>query len=280
MKTKLPLISIVIPCFNDPYYIIESVQSAIGQTYINKEIIVVDDGSNLETKKTLASLESRIDLLITQENKGLSCARNEGIERSRGEFILVLDSDDSFDTEFCEKAAEVLLSSEDIKIVTCYAKRFDERGLIDIFKPVGGTIKNFLFFNAAIGNSLYRKKDWKRVKGYDEMMTQGYEDWEFYIRLMAGGGEAYVIKQPLFHYRQKKESMRIDANKIRHDLQKYIYSKHSMLYKDHFNLFIDHLLKRIETEEKEKIKNTKRLEFKIGQFILKPLRYIKSLINK
>jgi len=279
MNKKQPLLSIIIPCYNDPYFIKESVDSAISQTYLNKEIIIVDDGSNLETKKALASLKSRIDHLITQENKGLSAARNEGIKRSSGEFILVLDSDDFFEPEYCEIAAKVLLSSEDIKLATCYAKRFDEEGLIDIFKPIGGSIENFLLFNAAIGNSLFRKKDWEFVKGYDERMTQGYEDWEFYIRLLANGGEAYVINEPLFNYRQKKKSMRTEANEIRYELQKYIYFKHSNLYKDHYNLFIDHLLKRIEKEENEKLKNTKRIEFKIGETILKPMRFIKAQLK-
>lgn len=276
MNKKDPLISIVIPCYNDPYHIKESVDSAIAQTYWNKEIIVVDDGSNLETKEVLANIKFNIDLLITQENKGLSTARNAGIKQSKGQFILVLDSDDFFEPEFCAKAATVLQTSENIKIATCYARRFNEEGIIDIFKPVGGTIEKFLLFNAAIGNALFRKKDWEIITGYDEEMVQGYEDWEFYIRLLAGGGEAYVIKESLFNYRQKKKSMRIDANKIKYEIQRYIYFKHSSLYKDHYNIFIDDLLKRIEEEEREKIKNTKRLEFKIGQAILKSLRFLKS----
>tara|TARA_R100000935_G_scaffold16940_4_gene33448 strand:- start:9738 stop:10580 length:843 start_codon:yes stop_codon:yes gene_type:complete len=279
MKQSTPLISIIIPCYNDPYYILESVQSAIGQTSVNKEIILVDDGSNIDTKKVLAKIKSKIDLLITQENKGLSAARNAGIKQSKGDFILVLDSDDFFEPEFCSKAAAVLQNSEDIKIVTCYARRFNDGGIIDIFKPVGGTIENFLLYNAAIGNALYRKKDWEKIKGYDEKMVNGYEDWEFYIRLLAGGGEAYVINEPLFNYRQKKESMRIDANKIKYKLQRYIYFKHSSLYKNHYTLFINYLLKKIEIEEKEKIKNTKRLEFKIGAKFLNPIRKIKKLLK-
>ncbi|TVZ25574.1 hypothetical protein JM83_0499 [Gillisia sp. Hel_I_86] len=276
MNKPDPLISIVIPCYNDPYYIVKSVQSAIEQTYKNKEIIVVDDGSNLKTKKVLANIKTKIDLLITQENKGLSAARNAGINQSNGDLILVLDSDDFFEPEFCAKAAEVLQSSEDIKIATCYARRFNEEGIIDIFKPSGGGIEKFLLFNAAIGNSLYRKKEWETVKGYDEKMIKGYEDWEFYIRLLAGSGEAYVINEPLFNYRQKKQSMRIDANKIKYELQKYIYFKHSNLYKEHYTLFIEDLLKRIEAEEKEKLKNTRRIEFKIGKTILKPIKFLKS----
>ena len=62
------LISIVIPCYNDAKFIEQAIDSAINQTHSNKEIIVVDDGSNKDTKLVLKSLEHKIDKLITQEN--------------------------------------------------------------------------------------------------------------------------------------------------------------------------------------------------------------------
>ena len=70
------LISIIIPCYNDAQYIEQSVQSALDQTYPYKEIIVVDDGSNVETKAVLKQLEPKITHLITQENQGQSTARS------------------------------------------------------------------------------------------------------------------------------------------------------------------------------------------------------------
>jgi glycosyltransferase involved in cell wall biosynthesis len=64
------LVSIIIPCYNDAVYISDAVQSAFNQTYPNKEIIVVDDGSNQKTKEKLKNLRPKIDVLITQENQG------------------------------------------------------------------------------------------------------------------------------------------------------------------------------------------------------------------
>jgi glycosyltransferase involved in cell wall biosynthesis len=83
------LISIVIPCYNDAEFIGQAVDSALNQTHLNKEIIVVDDGSNEETKIVLKSLKHKIDKLITQENLGQSTARNNGIKQANGSFILV-----------------------------------------------------------------------------------------------------------------------------------------------------------------------------------------------
>jgi glycosyltransferase involved in cell wall biosynthesis len=272
-------ISIIIPCYNDAAYIEEAVKSANRQIWCNKEIIVVDDGSNKKTKRVLKELEPEIDLLITQENKGLSAARNIGIENAKGAFIVLLDSDDFFEPEFCEKALSVISEDKSVKIVTCYANRFNENGIIDIFKPSGGGITNFLNYNAAIGNSMIRKQDWNMAGKYDESMKEGFEDWEFYIRLLKSGGYAYVLEEALFNYRQKKKSMRGSANKIKYELQKYIYYKHQDLYKQHFEVFIEYLLEKIEREEKEKIKHTHRLEFRLGRTILNPLRRIKRMFK-
>ncbi|WP_298247537.1 glycosyltransferase [uncultured Christiangramia sp.] len=272
------MVSIIIPCYNDPVFIIEAVQSAIDQTYKNKEVIIVDDGSNKETKAVLNSLKLKVNKIITQPNRGLSAARNIGISAANGKFIVVLDSDDFFSPSFCEKAVKIFLENKsEYKVITCYAKRFDRKGVIDIFKPKGGGIENFLFFNAAIGNSLFTKLDWQQIEGYDENMRKGFEDWEFYIRLLSNSGKAYVIKEPLFHYRQKEQSMRKSANKIKYELWAYIFRKHSELYKNNYESMIDFFISKIALEEKEKIKNKERIEYKVGTKILAPIRFIKRL---
>lgn len=278
MEINKPLISIIIPCYNDVLYIEQAVNSAINQTYPNKEVIIVDDGSNQETKAMLKKLASKITKLITQENKGQSTARNVGIKEAKGDYILVLDSDDFFAPTFCEKAAAVFESRKEVKIITSFVNRLIADKKVDIFKPYGGDIKQFLSNNQATGSCMFLKLDFEKVNGYDEIMRKGFEDWEFYIRLLQNGGEAFVIQEPLFNYRLRNDSTTIKANKIKYTLLKYIYFKHKDLYTANYELFITHLLGKIEWEEREKIKNTQRLEFKIGKAILKPMRWIKSLV--
>ena len=271
------LISVVIPCFNDFKYIEEAVNSALNQTYQYKEIIIVDDGSNLKTKEILKKIEPKITKLITQENQGQSKARNAGIEASKGDYILVLDSDDYFESTFCEKA---ILSLDDstIKLVTSFAKRFNDVYSYDVY-PKGGGLRDFLIHNQATGSVMFRKKDYILAGGYDETMKSGFEDWEFYIRLLKDGGTAFVIPEFLFNYRAKENSTTTRANKIKYKLQNFIYEKHQSLYILYFQDLVSHLLGRIEREENEKIKNTKRLEFKIGKTILKPFRLIKKIFT-
>ena len=280
MNFNLPLISIIIPCYNDAQYIEQSVNSALNQTYQNKEVIVVDDGSNAETKAVLKKLAPQITKLITQENQGQSTARNVGIRETKGEYILVLDSDDFFEPTFCEKAMAVFKNDGNVKLVVSYANRISDSKIIDIFKPLGGHLESFLLNNCAMGSAMFKKYDWDKINCYDENMRNGFEDWEFYIRLLQNEGKAHVIPEPLFNYRLRKNSTTNKANKIKYDLLKYIYFKHQDLYKANFELFISHLLSRVEREEKEKLKNTQRLEFKIGKAVLKPFRWFKLIFNK
>lgn len=269
-------LSIVIPCYNDSLFIEESIDSAISQSYGNKEVIVVDDGSEVETKEIIKSFKSKIDLIITQENKGLSAARNVGIQEAKGEYIIVQDSDDYFDSSFAEKAINIIRSNEDCKIVTSEARRFNQAGTLDIFTPVGGGLKNFLFQNSAIGNSLFRKDDFLKIGGYDEEMMDGFEDWEFYIRLLELGGYAHVIKEPLFNYRQKNISMRMEANQIQFEIWEYIFKKNHHLYHASYDKLIENYTKTLRKERNQFLKLKDSKEYILGDLLLKPFRYLKK----
>lgn len=274
-----PLISFVIPCFNDAVYIEQSINSALNQTYKNIEIIVVDDGSNAETKEILKSIEPKLTKLITQENKGQSSARNVGINVAKGKYIVTLDSDDFFEPTFCEKALVVFKENTNAEIVTCNAYLLYKDKEREIFNPKGGTILDFLLSNSALGTSMFKRDSWNKVKGYDDSMKSGFEDWEFFIRLLQYGGECKVIKEELYNYRKKENSTTKRANKVKYDLLRYIYKKNENIYKQFFYDFISFLLLRIEKEEKGKLKIYSSLEYKIGFYILHPFKYVKRMLN-
>lgn len=267
-------ISIVIACYNDHEYIEKAVQSALDQSYLNKEVIVVDDGSNAETKAILKELEPKIDLLVTQQNKGVSTARNKGIKSATGEFILILDSDDFFETSFCEKAIRKFQEDPSVKIITCYSNWFSSNRDSLIFKPDGGTIKNAIIGNVAMGSSMFKKEDWSLVNGYDQQMQDGYEDWEFYIRLLKSSGRVEVIPEVLFNYRNKKNSRNKKANLAKYQLLEYIYFKHADIYKENFSFFIQEWLKSNKKSESFKKQVMDSIDYKVGYNLLKPFRYL------
>lgn len=278
--SNMPLLSIVIACYNDAEYIEQAVTSALSQTYSNKEVIVVDDGSNQETKAVLKKLESKLTKLITQENQGQSIARNNGIIKSKGKYILNLDADDFFEITFCEKAIDKFEVDEEIAIVTCNVNRFNTIGAIDVFFPNGGFLNDFLFSNAAMGSSMFKRKDWESCGGYEEKLPiLGLEDWEFYIQILKFGGYAHVIQETLFNYQVRENSTTDRIREIRLDKFKHIIMKHKQLYSDNFEILVENLFDQIKRERTEKIKNTLRLEFKIGKAILKPLRWIKVVLK-
>ncbi|MCG2419878.1 glycosyltransferase family 2 protein [Aequorivita sp. F47161] len=273
------LISIIIPCYNDGEFIEKSVRSALTQSYLNKEVIVVDDGSNIVTKKILRDLEPELDLLITQENRGQSSARNNGIQNASGDFILVLDSDDYFEPTFCEKAFLEMKKNEYIKLVTCHAMLHFQDNSKRIYIPNGGTLIDFLYSNSAIGNALFRKKDWEVIGGYDETMRDGWEDWEFYIRLIQLGGICEVIPEVLFHYNKRCNTTTLRANSKKYELWRYIFSKHAALYMENYKLTIDFLLDKIKQEESEMKSIRNKIDFRVGRNMLYPFRMIKRIFK-
>ena len=92
-----PLVSILIPSYNSEKWIKSTIESALAQTWKNKEIIIVDDGSTDNTCSIAKQYESKILKVITQENSGACVARNKAFSISQGDFIQWLDSDDLLD---------------------------------------------------------------------------------------------------------------------------------------------------------------------------------------
>ena len=88
-----PKVSVIIPLYNQRRFVGEAIQSALGQSYGNVEVIVVDDGSTDDPARILEQYGSSIKV-VSQENKGLAGARNTGIRHSTGEYLQFLDADD------------------------------------------------------------------------------------------------------------------------------------------------------------------------------------------
>src|SRR5713226_4394344 len=91
-----PLVSVIIPAFNSAQYISETLSSVFGQNFLDFEVIVINDGSqdSEELERVLQPYLNRITYL-KQENRGPSSARNAGIYQARGQFIALLDADDT-----------------------------------------------------------------------------------------------------------------------------------------------------------------------------------------
>lgn len=108
-----PLVSVIIPVFNVLPYLREALDSVINQTYKNLEILIVDDGSTDGSGEVCDEyLSDPRVIVIHQENKGLSGARNTALDRMTGEYVAFLDSDDAFMPEMIEKTLEAITRSK------------------------------------------------------------------------------------------------------------------------------------------------------------------------
>ena len=106
-----PLVSIIIPCYNQVLFLEEAVDSVLNCTYPNFEIIIVDDGSHDHSAKIALKIHEKNPEkihVIMQENAGPANARNVGIKAARGKYILPLDGDNKISEDYIQKAVEVL----------------------------------------------------------------------------------------------------------------------------------------------------------------------------
>ena len=113
-EQKRPEISIIVPVYKVEQYLNECIDSILAQTFTDFELILVDDGSPDNCPAlcdAAAAKDSRIRV-IHQQNKGLSGARNAGIEIARGNWLSFIDSDDSIDRTFCEKLYHAVKNTE------------------------------------------------------------------------------------------------------------------------------------------------------------------------
>jgi glycosyltransferase involved in cell wall biosynthesis len=224
-----PYVSVVIPCYNQGNYIEEAVDSVLAQSYDDLEIIIVDDGSiDGETRRFLENYAPPKTRILYSENKGVSHARNLGIQEASGTYILPLDGDDKIAPTYIEKALQILESRPDLGIVYCEAAFFG--GKTGPWKLPPYEFPNILVGNCIFCTALFRKSDWEKVGGYKEDMKTGWEDWEFWLSLIEAGAGVYRIPETLFCYRQAENSMSQLSQQDPLALMKTIMRYHPHLY--------------------------------------------------
>lgn len=228
-----PLVSIIIPCYNQAEYLGEAVESVVNQTYQNWEAIIVNDGSNDNTREVATGLINRYHnckiFLYEKSNGGLASARNYGIRKSNGTLILPLDADDKIRPEMISKCVEVLKLYKNIYIAYTDVQQFGSvSGLVE---AADYDFKKLIYDNQLNYCSLYKREVFEAIGGYNEkMLYQGYEDWEFWISAGEKGFYAKRIPQPFFCYRVRQGSMFMNAVQHDDELRSQIVLAHPYLY--------------------------------------------------
>lgn len=188
-KTKMDnLISVVIPCFNSESFIRDCINSVLGQTYKNIEVIVIDDGS---TDGTLIILEefAEIVTILRQRNRGAASARNLGIKHSKGSLIALLDSDDIWELDKLEKQMIKMVETK-FDLVYCGGESFGQSGPSKKYIPIfsGNCYQNFIenptkaIVILGCSSALFHKSILDRSGYFDEDFLGAAEDWDFFRR--------------------------------------------------------------------------------------------------
>ena len=230
-----PLISIIIPCYNNKNVILESINSALDQSYRNIEIIVVDDGSTDDSYELVSNSIQGLEnaRVIRQDNQGPAAARNTGFSFSSGDYLVFLDGDDILHKEYVETCLAVYEKDPALNIVYCDVELFENKtGLWKLHPFSESTI---LLYNSIPVFAMIRSCVFNQIGKYDTKLRCG-EDWELWIRILQRFSGVYKIPKVLYYYRKRNEKNSLtDLDKVynfRDDSLLYIYNKHQQLYRD------------------------------------------------
>lgn len=213
-------VSIVIPCYNYGKFLSEAIESAQSQDYENIEIIVVNDGSTDDT----IEVSNKYDvMLINTMHRSVSHARNTGISKASGKYIVCLDADDKLSHNY---VSELLPLMEKYDIVGTWAQMFGDRNEILTYDKVTKVNHSMLRYKNFVHTSaMFKKKLFKKHGGFDEQLLKGYEDWDYWRRLALLGSTIYVLHKPLLFYRKHGNTRNDEAKKYNKELFEYINNK-------------------------------------------------------
>ena len=210
--------SIIVPVYNAENYLYECVKSVLSQSFLDFELILVDDGSTDKSGKLcdeFAAEDDRI-IVIHKTNGGQSTARNQGVDIAKGKYLVFLDSDDFInDNSFLESLYRSSTSGVDI-VVYRYLKYFSDHtsdcgikmgGLFENSKIelVGELVRRDAFFCSCWSKIVKAELIKQNGIRFDESLS--CEDMDWYFNVILKARTISVIDQPFISYRQREGSV-------------------------------------------------------------------------
>jgi glycosyltransferase involved in cell wall biosynthesis len=205
-----PLVSVVIPCYNQGRFLREAVESVRRQTYPRVEVIVVDDGSTDDTAAVADELRVRC---IRQENRGLAGARNRGLADSTGEYVVFLDADDRLLPPGIEANVDAFAARPEVPLVAGSFLTFTSSGdpdPISIPPQVPPQREHYAALLACTywlqpGSIMFRRDQLVAAGGFSPLFSGG-DDHELCLRMTREHG-MYAHDTPISEYRKHSEGL-------------------------------------------------------------------------
>ncbi len=239
MKSNI-LVSIVVPVYNNEKELEECIKSLVKQTYKNIEIILINDGSKDSSYQLMKEYQKKYSNIIThnQENKGASQARNQGIRKATGEYLMFVDADDWIDENTVLELVEILEK-----------KKYDNIRFFGILEP-SGKIKNqydfhgekervlekdeiyqLLITSKTLHNlcfGIYKSSLLKNIESFENNISFA-EDYWANLDILTKAESILMLNKTFYHYRENQNSTTkiISKEKIIKNTKEavFVYSK-------------------------------------------------------
>lgn len=233
-EQPLPLTSFVIPCYNHGRFVADAARSALNQIDARVEVLVVDDGSDDgSTPRACDDLEPMGVRVLHQPNAGLPAARNAGAAHATGEHLVFLDADDWVEPAFTRSLHDELARAPQASHAYCQ-ERLTDLGNNVIWRVPDWDPILLLVTNLHPVTCLIRRDRFEAVGGFDETMTEGYEDWDLWLRFASRGWRGVRFPEPLFNWRRHSRQTMIDDAVARHEaLYRRLLENHRAFFDAH-----------------------------------------------
>lgn len=284
-----PLVSVIVPCYNQGIFLSETLESVLNQTFSDWECLIIDDGSTDDTCKVAKSYvvkDSRFSYL-KKENGGVSSARNLGLDNAKGSYIQFLDSDDILAVRKLEISLDKLklFRDKDLKIAISNFRMFTENIAVTsdpfcVLEEKFLNFEGFLYhwnssFSLQIQCGFFEASLFDHIRFPENLSAQ--EDWVVWVSLFKTGTEAIFINEPLAYYRVNPDSrmstIGIDDNKV-----KVLDNFKTILTYDEYYQFSSNLISRLYDslgDTKSRLKEVRKSNsYQTGLMIKKILKKI------
>ena len=189
----MPRISVILPTFNRAQSLQRAIESVLNQSYRDFELIVVDDGSTDETAQVISDFESaNVVAIASDSNRGVSWARNRGLDRARGDIVCFIDSDDAYLPGKLGYVAEHFEKRPEIDLfVDLYERRNNSSDQAKPRRHCNPVVEDFAFFRSALLQGRLstatpainvRRQVLLDVGYFDELLTEA-EDLDILLRI-------------------------------------------------------------------------------------------------
>lgn len=221
----MPRVSVIIPTFNCGRFLSHAIESALAQTYTDREILVVDDGSTDDTADVLSRFEDRV-ICLRQSNRGATPARYFALSQSTGELIAYLDSDDvwypnKLDTQvaFLDAHRECGVVHSDATIIDEMDRVLHHRFNLETGRavPQGVNVTDLLQHNHVELPTVVQRRECLEIIGFDERVGGAGDYLQWILTAMEGIAIGY-IDEPLTMYRRRHNSMQTNRRKALEEL--------------------------------------------------------------